>query len=316
MRYRRSFAKYARYGVGLALGAAQKRRSGRSYTKTKRKKSSSSGVTHNRDNVVQYRKSRMPTRKRKQWKKFVNKVAAANERSLGTKTIVLNKSYTGSTDLAAQQVFMLSSLYGMNGTNTTVELGNADVYRIFQEAYLSTKENQKLTFKSAVMDMTLTNSGTTRLEVDLYHLTYWGLPTFTNFANAHTEAAIDTPTMNPNGTGYFSSIELGKRGVSPFDMPQLIKYAKFTVQKKVKYWIDIGETATFQIRDPKTHVIDETSVLSSQHWCQPRLTQTVLIVFKSVTGTLATGSALTMGVTRKYSLNSVDNSDEDGYVEA
>jgi len=314
---RRRYGKYAKYGAGLAASVAQNWKSGRSYTRTMTKKPKArSGVTHTRDNIVQYRKRRMPRRKRKQWAGFVKKVAAANERSLGTKTLVFNASYSVAPVGSATQGFMIASLYGVNGSNSTQELGSQDLYNIFQKAYLSTKENQKFTFKSAVLDMTLTNTGTTRLEVDLYHLSYWGISDFANFGNAHTEAYVDTPTMDPNVSGYFGGLELGKRGVSPFDLPALIRYAKFTIQKKIKYWIDVGETATFQIRDPRTRHIAENAVLSGvSHFANKGLTQSVLIVAKGVVGT-DTGSQLTMGVTRKYSLNSVDADDQDGYVVA
>lgn len=315
-----AYAKHARralrWGVGQAIRNGPKMyKAYRSVQRTNQKSSKSMmGVSQHHDSKMQYRKKRMPARKKRTWKKFVRKVQAANERSLGTKTIVFNKAVTGTSTAANGQNYIIAHLYGANGTSAGTELGAGDLYNIFQQAYLSTKENQKLTFKSGVFDITLTNTGSTKLEVDLYVLSYWGETTFGSFSAAHSEADADTPTMNPNGTGFFSNLTINSRGTTLFDMPNLIRNCKWTVQKKVKYWIDVADTATFQIRDPKTHVIAEQDVLNGNSWSIPRLTQTIFVNFKPVAGATDTGNALTMGATRKYSLNSVDNEDADGWA--
>jgi len=288
----------------------------RSSTQTRTKRQTSrSGVTQHYDRQVQYVKKRMPYRKRKRWTSFVKKVHAANERQLGTKTLVYSVQVTGTTSAVGGQNWQFCSLYGVNGSGASSEKGATDLYQIFQQAYDAALENQKLTFKSAVLDLTLTNTGTNKLEVDLYHLSYWGSPALTSFNATHNEAVNDTPTMDPNGTAFFGPLSLAKRGVTPFDIPALMKLGKFTIVKKVKYWIDVGDTITYQIRDAKTHVISESSVLESNKFAQAKLTQSLYINFKPVAGAAETeGNSLTMGVTRKYSLNSADDKDQDGWA--
>jgi len=283
----------------------------RSYKTATKKSTARTGVTQHRDSTQQYRKRRMPKGKKRQWKKFVKKVQAANERSLGTKTLVFNKAVEAVSSAAGGQQWAMVHLYGNNGSIAT-ELGSKDLYNIVQHAYLATKENQKFTFKSAVLDITMTNTGTTKMEVDLYVLSYWGQPKFSNFNAAISEADTDTPTMNPNADGFFANLNLNARGTTLFDMPNLVRNACFTVQKKVKYWIDIGDTATFQIRDPRTHVIAEQNILNNGSWGIPGKTQSIFINLKPVAGA-ADECKLTVGATRKYSLNSVDSEDADGY---
>jgi len=312
--YKRKYSKAFKYGAGAALKLGMSYKRGPSYTRTMRKKpSSGTGITQHRDSTVQYRKKRMPYRKKRTWVKFVKKVQSANERQLGTKTVVFNNANSSSTALGAQS-FLLCNLYGVGGT-VTAEAGSRDLLDIFQQAYSATAFNQKLTFKSAILDVTITNIGTSKVELDLYHLTYWGKPSQTSFTGCHNEAIADTPVMDPNGTGFFSAISLLKRGVTPFDMSALMKIAKFTIQKKIKYWIDVGDTITYQIRDPRTHVLSESDTTDGTLVAaRQRLTQSLLAVFKPVKSNAEDVGAINMAVTRKYSLNSVDTTDQAAYV--
>lgn len=316
MAYRKQARRMLNYGIRKTLQYGPRAYKAYTQIKSANKNTSRSmmGVSQHHDSKMQYRKRRMPYKKKRNWKKFVKKVQAANERSLGTKTLVFNKSVTGTSTAANAQNYLIANLYGINGGSPSSELGSADLLQVFQQAYLSTKETQKLTFKSAVLDITLTNTGTTKLEVDLYVLSYWGKPIYSGFGTAASASDTTTPVMNPNGTGFFSSLNIGQRGVTLFDMPELIRNGKFTIQKKVKYWIDVSDTATFQIRDPRTHVVAETNVLQSTVWAQNGLTQTIYVNFKPVAGATDTGNSLTMGATRKYSINSVDSEDADGWV--
>jgi len=286
----------------------------RSMTNTQQKKrgNSGTGVTQHRDTHLQYRKKRMPYRKRKTWTKFVKKVQSANERQLGTKTIVFNRDQSA-TNTAGSQNYVMANLYGLHGSIAS-EIGSQDLYYAFQEAYSATAKNQKLTFKSAVLDATLTNTGNSKLEVDLYHLSYWGRPSETSFLDCQTEAIADTPLLDPNSSGFFSNLTMFSRGVTPFDMSALIKLGKFTIQKKIKYWIDVGDTATYQIRDPRTHVLSEASIIDDTNtFAHPKLTQTILCVFKPVKNVSEDVGTLTIACTRKYSINSVDSFDQQGY---
>lgn len=76
--------------VGMSVAAGY--RYGRTLTKTKKKFTSGSGVTNQYNATLQYRKRRMPRRKRGQWKRFVRKVRAVNMRSQASRTFVFNNS--------------------------------------------------------------------------------------------------------------------------------------------------------------------------------------------------------------------------------
>ena len=82
-------------------------------------------MTNQYDRTSVYRKKRMPYKKRKRWGRFVKKVKAAENTTLGTRTRVYNKRMTYTTDaytggpqtIVPKQIFKSLCLYGCNDTS-------------------------------------------------------------------------------------------------------------------------------------------------------------------------------------------------------
>jgi len=277
------------------------------------KKRSVPGVTRQHDFQNQYKRKRMPYRKKKSWVKFVKKVRAVNAKEEGTKTVLFNASNISEITTSDSQQYKFVSLYGRKGSIPSTEIGSNDLSYIFSNGTESSLGAQKLTFKSAVLDMTVSNTGTNKVELDLYVLTFWGDATSASFNDCLSAGASDTPLLNPNADNYFGALNLGRRGCTPFELPNFIRNAKCTIQKKTKYFIPNGDTFTYQIRDAKEHHISEVSVQQDGTPAIKGLTQCLLMVWKPVVGSSTTGNEITLGVTRKYSFTSEDDQDQSGY---
>lgn len=306
------YAGHARtaYKIGQMAYKGYKRR----YTATQRV-TSGNGVTRQTDSRTQYRKRYMPKGKKRRWVKFVKKVKAVNAKDEGTKTVVLNNlwSVTGPANTQAYNMFYL---YGSRNNNLGNELGGADLDYLFKNGTDNTLSVEKLKFKSAVFDMTFTNNGPKKLEVDLYHFTFYGMGKYGSMASAHGAALSDTPIIDPNGTTPFSVCTLAARGVTPFDLPELLRGLQGTIVKKVKYFVDVDSEFTYQIRDAKEHTISEFNISKgNQSLAQPRITQGVMLVSKSISGDAADTYGLSVRVTRKYSWTDGTQGDAHGWAQ-
>jgi len=278
-----------------------------------KKQRSVPGVTRQHDFQNQYRRKRMPYRKKKGWISFVKKVRAVNAKEEGTKTVLFNSSNISEETVPGAQQYKFIAMYGRKGTNPTNEIGSADLSTIITNGTETASTSQKLTFKSAVLDMTITNTGTNKVEMDIYHLTFWGDSNSSSFDGSLTSGASNTPLLNPNADNYFGALNLGRRGCTPFELPNFIRDAKCTIQKKTKYFIPNGDTMTYQMRDAKEHHISEFRVQQDSTPAIKGITKALLIVWKPVIGSGDTGNEITLGVTRKYSYTSEDDADESGY---
>lgn len=276
--------------------------------------SAGTGTTRQHDAKVQYRKKRMPYRKKKKWISHVKKVKAVLAQDDGTKTVLFNAQISSSTSSGAtRQNYQFHCLYGCNGSASVSEIGSADLEKIFTNATVSAINTNKLMFKSAVMDMTIANTGTVRCELDLYHLTFHGRTLETSM-NACAVDGAGVPLIDPNASGYFTTLDLGTRGCTPFELPAFIRNGKFTIQKKIKYFVEAGDSVTYQIRDAKQHQIAEKNIdVSAPSVSIPRLTQVVLLVHKAVAGADFANNIITTGTSRKYAYTDGSKDDSTGY---
>jgi len=307
---------------------------------------SGQGVTDHYDRTTVYRRRPMPRFRRKRWVRFVKKVQAASEKTLGTKTVVLNNSATQEIDYLVSagvnqnlQIVGYACLYGVDsasGSSGDGYLGSKDLQSIYSGAS-SQGPTVAMRFKSAVLDLTFVNrnygtDGETAepweegLEVDVYEITVKRTLSYeTNplgLLGAFTQAATDTTAI----ASYTSIPGLTERGVTPFDFPQAMSQYGIRIWKKTKFRIAYGQSFTYQVRDPRDHTLNKGRMddILGVNW--PGLTRYVLWVAKPLAGfTLAPGfnvaawtnvfGRLTIGATRKYSYVYNDASQkQDGYV--
>lgn len=328
--YKYGMRKAARYASaaassGLAgLYAATKSGSAPSYSK---KKHNGIGVTFQRDKSNVYRRRRMPYKKRKRWVRFVKKVNAVDERELGTRTVLFNKTVNFSNLTPQQQVLGYCALYPLQCPDP----GTGFQSHMNDLKGISGLENQgnptavsgervgpstKMMFHSAVMDLTVRNnsfvtgqpegSGNT-LELDVYEVISskkWNDASGTkqNIIQALEKGDAETPVIG--GTG--NPITIQDRGCTPWELPAGISRYGLKILKKTKYFLQGGQTMTYQIRDASRHVTTVGYLDDSLGVNKPGWTRHVFLIGKSVPGTVlgaGTGQVtelLSLGVTRKY----------------
>lgn len=286
---------------------------------TKKKGTSNYGVTNQHDVQVQYRKKRMPRKKRLRWKRFVKKVEAIADKGLGTKTRLYNigQEATNANGKQGVQVVHLYSKFGQNfGASEQCNLDLANIVGAY-----GTNAPFKVKFKSAVLDITATNVGINfaagpPIEVDVYHVMYRGDPKITSLTGAINDACARTNNITGSGTLNFT-----ERGVTLFDVPAAISATNMKIIKKTKFFVPFQGTFTYQIRDPKNRILNNEDITENQpspvptnSLIMPGWTQSLVIVHKPVAGYGANLVTLSVGVTRKYNYRiDTDSFTEDGY---
>ncbi|AXH77829.1 MAG: capsid protein [Cressdnaviricota sp.] len=340
-RWNRPTDIYTGRSRGLAMGDAWRTRNrvGQSYTQ--RRKLSSRGVLGGSDANAQviYRRKRMPKKKRRRWRRFVQKVNAVDERDLGSRTVLFNTQISAYNSSAAagnrEQGALTLGLYTIGGQSST----RADLQDLRRIMTLENTANPtaalgstvydttKYLFQSGVVDITIRN-GSVRavgagsytqldgdIECDMYEISLSRSDIYrfdqtagtVNQWNDLSELlnANDTPEIGGAGVG----MSISDRGASPWEFPQQIGQTRLKIWKKTKFFIPNGRTITYQLRDPKRHVVvaQDTSQLFSIN--RPGLTRFVYLVWKLVPGLIQGGPApaageydarIEVGCTRKY----------------
>lgn len=306
-----------------AVRARMRQRNARSATITQRRRRRprpTGGVTEQYDRKTIYVKRRMPLRQKRRWKRFSRKVTFVSQKSLGTRTIVMNDATNREFDFVATptaQVWGQVCLWGAE-TGTASMLGGNDLQAI-ANANSSVNGTGMLNFHSAVLDITFTNVShqtvdsidspwNVKLEVDVYEVT--GSRTFVNSGNGgnlldvYTWGASDTSNIAGAATGLTQT----QRGVTPFDFPTVSRTWGIKIWRKTKYIMSHGESATYQFRDPRYRSIQKNNIDDNEGTNFPGLTRWILFVIKPQVGVIpdagipAAFPSLTIGATRKYSL--------------
>jgi len=302
--------RYGRRGTGNLRGA-----------RTIRRGRGRPGVTVQHDRANVYRKRSMPRRKKRSWKRFSRKVNAVAEKSLGSKTIVFNvaQSFIG-TPGTTEQLWANLALYPMNHSSVSYL---DDMSAIENNSTGDYGVTTKYIFKSGVLDMTLVNSsfddaeGGVPIELDVYEITSsssWqensGTP---SLIGVFQQGFTDTTAEGSAGT----QLATTQRGVTPWDCPQALGSYRIKIWKKTKFFLGAGGWMTYQIRDPKRHVLDAKNMREWDSTNKPGLTRWLLLVAKALPGAniITTGNvALEVGITRKYMYKiNQDSTDQDGF---
>lgn len=279
-------------------------------------KSRATGVitTGQYDFRTQYRKKRRSRFKRKIWKKFTRKVQAVTGKLVGTNTVVFNDKIDGVSNNTNPQGYVVANLYGIAGTDSANEVGCTDVSDIFGADPRLNAPTRKALFGSGVLDLTMRNTSSPEvpIEVDIYELTFRSETSSANFTAMQIKGETNTPVI-----GATTGLTLTTRGTTLFDFPCTIKYGRLQIVKKTKLFLPVGNTATYQLRDPKNHMFTGNDYDDTTGFIRPGVTKSVLIVFKPVVnaGTQVNTSGLSIGVTRKFMYKIFeDSTDADGLL--
>jgi len=252
----------------------------------KKQKTSSSrsslGITNQFDVKRMYRaRRRKPRRVIKRWRKFQRRVQRAISSEIPTQ-IELFRGHLDITATAGTQQMFGCVLYGEAGSNAAAnDLGAQDLKQVVNDSNnLITTNTNKLQFKSAYLDLYLTNTGqtpaATTIYVDIYTVycrkdvyQYNGVSDFC--ANTYADS-----TTLAGGTALASTVF----GVTPFQNPMFCSHFKIGEVKRVV--LENGQTYNIQMKDHKirNYYFGKTEkVVCLKGW-----TKGFLCVFKGAAG--------------------------------
>lgn len=293
------------------------RRSSRSSTASRGSTAGISGTsnytTTQKDSRLQYRHKRAPKKKRRSWGKFVRKVQAVAESEQGTNTIMRNttKSFVvGALPSFTSQNYFTTCLYGWKGTDAN-EQGTQDMYSLMDaDDRIDITKTQKVKMVNGVMDITITNTGETAIELDIYRVRYTrksnNTSSITTVMNQSYLQQI-TPTANV-GPGANNGLDIQDRGATLFDVPLFSREVGLKINSKQKFFLPAGDSVTYQIRDPKTHYFQSGDYISeNNNFVWPWKTQGIVGIFKTCAGLDINGS-VAVGCTRTYKYKILSNS--------
>lgn len=293
----------AMLGISKMVSRGTKRpRSSPTGTRTKRRRTQEKAVTQQHDYSTQYKKSYMPRRKKRQWRKFVKKVDAVGQKLLGLKTVLNNDNFE-LTISGAGQNYGLYHLYGTRGFNGGTELGCSDLYEIYLKdpdlrTALGFTQFGSMQFRSATIDITMTNTGIDGLEVDVYKIKYGpGEKSYDSWRSAITQFEGTQESID----GSADKITLLSRGATPFHVGGLMSILNAKILWKKKFIIGSNQSAFFQHRDAGNHYIKIHDIQeSSDDFTHKNLTTTYLFIAKAPAAGNESSNKLKVAATRTY----------------
>lgn len=332
---------YAQYRLGSRSGRQTARgrrtKSGRSFTQTKTRKKrmrGGQGVTEQYDRRLIYAKSSMPRFKKRRWKRFKQKVNAISEKELGTRMVVFNTPLSFANDQTTRHITATFALYPAR--SSAVYLNDIDyIGRLGNQSNPTHAEgpsmygSSKILFQSGVLDLTIQNRssldtagtrtfpGECKMEVDIYEITasrdfyYHTSPSTTTFYNNLSDllnySQTFGETLKDNNTSPSTDeIDIGDRGVTPFECNFALSRFGVKIWKKTKFMLNINETITYQMRDPRRRVLNQLDETQTNGCNRPGWTKFVFVIGKLVPGCTPIQASngyterISVGVTRKY----------------
>lgn len=324
----RRYGLLPRGAIGAARGAMTAYNAARSiqrfYRRFKKHGRYGAGLTNQYDRANIYKKKRMPYRKRKRWVKFVNKVRAVENKTLGTRTRVFNNrilitSPDLGTSTTPKQLFQSLTLYGnMDDATAHPQLGQVrnDIRQLLvDDPDIAT--SGKVQMISGIFDMTLVNASVDAfnnamgIELDVYLIrasSRFEVVTGGTDAWGSLEAIMNNSLTATDAIGSKSKLNVDDLGATPFDFTTALSWAKIKIISKKKYFLPSGNQMTYQIRDPKNRMLSKEKTDNILGTNYPGATQHVLLIAKGLPGSATVPPSgdnpykvrLEIGVTRKY----------------
>lgn len=286
---------------------------------------SGQGVTEQRDRALIYRRKGAPRRVRSRNKRWTRKFQRTLAKLGGARTLLTNKP-TIVIAAAGNQAIVDFVLFGgrVDGAVAAADRGFDDMNDLRQRDYLvgdSTGDVQnrfssgavKFVVSTAIMDLTIHNSTVEEptqnfpMELDVYEFACgeWpgtlGSDLLTAFQTLNQDA-FPQAAAGPN----ISTLQLYDRGCTPFELPAALKGTKTRIYKKTKYFVPVGDTVTYQIRQTKFRTFNGEE-LYRHNSPVTKYTQGVIIVSKPLAGLGDVPHRYTVGCTRKYKYHVVMN---------
>lgn len=290
----------------------------RSNTDTGRRAGSGTGVTSQYDKANQYRYKRMPKKKKRKYVRKVKNFKSMQLQQLATQIFIRNSITGGSAAPAVQG----ATAVHLAGISSGTETGGDDLLALadrsppetgvdagLTDPRMASSTNSAFILDSGILDTTFRNTGTSALEVDVYHITYTR-----DYETAGGLGTLFSVGQVPDGiTGVVADITISSRGVTPFDFPKATQQG-MKVMKKTKYFIPAGQTFTYQLKKTTNKKVFVRDLKNLQFEFRQRyLTETLLFVAKTVVGETATGT-WSIGTTRRYAYRILQNNKMFGQI--
>lgn len=311
----------------LKLALRKGMRRGMSYTGTtsKRGTKSGQGVTEQRDRALIYRRRKAPRRVRTRKKRWTNKIKRTLAKLGGARTLLTNSSHVV-TAAGAQQGTIDFVLFGgrVDGLGSSQKRGYDDMNDLRQRDYLigdatgdaeyrASNGAVRFMVSTAIMDLTIHNATVENpednvpLEIDVYEFACgeWPKTLGSNILDAWNTLNVDAYMPGAGGAN-MSTLQLYDRGCTPFELPNALKGTKTKIFKKTKYFVPVGDTVTYQIRQTKIRQF-AGDALYRHDSPVTRYTQGLIIVSKPLAGLGDIPHTYTIGCTRKYKYHVIQN---------
>lgn len=238
-------------GVVARTAARAAMNYGRSRIQTALAKQSESSILSTQHDVSsRYRRKAMPRRRRKKWVGFVRKVNAVVQKAQGLST------YTESTSANLTSAVNSTGAMGVGLYNVGGDMN--EVSDMFVDKYgAGIAPQTKLTIKSAVLDVTIANTGTALAIIDCYILVC---------RKPYSSAvSIDSQfTTNFNQQGTTSSKSVTNPAVTVFGNPNFCKYWKVLSKKEIM--LGAGQVTTMQLRDARDRLVQGIRLTSEPQY--------------------------------------------------
>jgi len=236
----------------------------KSFTNTKKGKKSHTGwLTNQYDVKTQYRRRRMPRRRRKAWVRKVRMVNHIVNNKLGSQYQML-RSFNNQTAMAGNQGFFSAGIYGENGSSSVAnDFGIDDLYNLDFKSGETSLIN-KWSLKSGVLDVEIVNIGSednlNTMTIDCYEIicrkdmNAQGSSSFNGPADCFNKSFAEQDLLGTN-TALGASIP----GVTPFQASTFCQH--FKILRKTRVLLSPGQATHFMYRDAKdrTYVYDQSS---------------------------------------------------------
>lgn len=280
----------------------------------RRKPRGSMVSTEQRDTSMRYVKSRMPRYKRRQWKSFTNKFTAALLRTQPLQSAVYNdwqfvKSATIATPGTAVNnlpavfscgLYCIQANAVQDGPPQTYrysETADGELRDIFTAAYgsLANLDSQKLMFRTAVMDITISNNNTGSQDmvfIDCYKV----LNKYDN--NSITTIRNDFITNLGEQDSSGLALPWPNLAITPFQNPNFCRRWKILSKRTIV--LQPSDSCQLQLRDPKNRWISG-KIMNISTGYYPRVAMGYLFIARGAATSSVPANPLTGG-TRSVTL--------------
>lgn len=269
-------AAVRRYGPRIVRWGAKKALSKFRAYRSKRIKKSGGGkkesplLTYDNDFKTDYKYKRMPRRKRRRWKRFVNKVHGIARRDQGLKQYLVEECFR-THELQPFCNFGQALLYTPDARLATL---NADMGNIFRNilgnvefdqinSLVSADVDKKIYFESAQLDLSWRNIGENPMIIDLYKVVCrkdFGLTNLDNYNDVvglyrlgfvKQGQIIDEEDGNTVGDAKQDALN---PGTTPFQSSLFCQH--FRILQKRRITIAPGNTVSVTLKDSKNRLIN------------------------------------------------------------